>query len=131
MTRTVPCFNRTGPRPGLTSRYRAMAVISNRHAARLLFRRPSKPCRFRAQGRWLCVAVHEGTDCPVRRVWACTATAPAAGLRHGAVDARGWLRGSADQGGVEGFAGRVPAGEQQLADLDADGVAGRAGDDLH
>jgi hypothetical protein len=29
MTRTVPCFNRVGPRPGLTSGYRAMAVISS------------------------------------------------------------------------------------------------------
>ena len=38
MTRTVPCFNRVGPRPGLTSGYRAMAVISSRHAARLLSR---------------------------------------------------------------------------------------------
>ncbi len=38
----------------------------------------------------------------------------------------GCLRGSAGQGVVEGFAGEVPAEEQQLADLDTDGVAGRA-----
>lgn len=36
-------FQRADPRPGLTSRYRAMAVISNRHVAQLLFRRLSKP----------------------------------------------------------------------------------------
>jgi hypothetical protein len=36
-------FQRARSQPGLTSRYRAMAVISNRHVARLLFRRLSKP----------------------------------------------------------------------------------------
>ena len=36
-------FHRADARPGLTSRYRAMAVISSRHAARLLFQRLSKP----------------------------------------------------------------------------------------